>query len=210
MPSSWSDYGSQNRNKRDTGQIAEAQRKLDQQAEFNKNISDYDKLQAGKRNDLLQSFRQFSEAQVGRGLGNILKQQNLQNQRRGIEFSPLGGRGMMEQQAALQGQGLQAQQSYASALDTLMYQNRDKFIAGEFKFIHEMDYAFQQKQFAVDLANLQASLQRDQESRSNMFALAGSIGGFLVGGPIGSAIGGWLGTKTGSPPMQNPWVSGLA
>jgi len=155
-------------------------RDWNQQNEFNKNLSDYDRLQSGQRNNLLQSFRQFSEAQVGRGLGNILKQQNLQNQRRGIEFSGLGARGMAEQQGILQGQGLQAQQSYASALDTLMYQNRDKFIAGEFSFMHQMDYAFQQHEFQMELARLQEKMLRDQESRDAFGGLADSIGPIIA------------------------------
>ena len=158
----------------------EQKRKTDQQNEFNKNLSDYDRLQSGQRNNLLQSFRQFSEAQVGRGLGNILKEQNLQNQRRGIEFGGLGARGMAEQQAALQGQGLQAQQSYASALDTLMYQNRDKFIQGEFSFMHQMDYAFQQHEFQMELARLQEKMLRDQESRDAFWGLADSIGPIIA------------------------------
>ena len=150
-------------------------RDWEQQKEFDKNIYDYDQLQIGKREDLLRGFRQFSEAQVGRGLGNILKQQNLQNQRRGIEFSGLGARGMAEQQGILQGQGLQAQQSYASALDTLMYQNREKFITGEFKFMHQMDYAFQQHEFEMELTRLQVKMLRDKEARDAFGGLADSI-----------------------------------
>lgn len=150
-----------------------------QWADFSKKLGYYDTQQAAQQERLLGSFRRFSEAQTGRGLGNILKTQALANQRRGIEFSGLGSRGMAEQQATLQGQALGAQQGYASALMNLQAQNRDAFMRGEFTFMNAMDMAFLQQKFQMDLINLQAKHQRDLESRRAMGELAGSMGAVL-------------------------------
>lgn len=158
---------------------SEEDRKEREWREFSKKLGFYDTQQEAMRERLLGSFSQFSEAQAGRALGNILKTQALQNQRRGIEFSGLGSRGMAEQQAMLQGQSLGAQQGYASALMNLQAQNRDAFMRGEFGFMNKMDLAFQSFEFQKQLVNLYAKLQRDAESRTAMFDLASSIGSFI-------------------------------
>jgi hypothetical protein len=124
----------------------------------------------------------------------------------------LGSRLMAEMQGNLQSQALGAQQGYANQLLNLQAQNRDAFIRGEFSFMNQMDYSFQQQQFQKELLNMQASLQRDAQSRANMFALAGSIGGFLALGPVGSAVGGWIGDQFGggysSAPQQYGYTPG--
>lgn len=172
--------------------------KEQQRKDYEKKLDLYDQTQVGQRERLLTGFRQFSEAQTGRGLGNILKTQALTNQRRGIEFSGLGSRGMAEQQAALQGQALGAQQGYASQLSTMQAQNRDAFVRGEFSFMNQMDLQLSSQRFQRELMQMQARLQQDAESRANMFGLAGSIGSWLVGGPVGGAVGGLFSNRVGA------------
>jgi hypothetical protein len=168
---------------KEQAEAAEAQKRADKFAKFAKQretrLGEYQKLQEGQFQDLTRGFRQFSEAQTGRALGSVLRQAELGAGRRGIAFSGLAGRGATEAQAGLQGQALGAQQQFASQLGALQAQNASALMRDEYRFENEMATLHLQQEFRLQLTQMQAKLQRDQESRNAFWGLGGSIGEFL-------------------------------
>jgi hypothetical protein len=174
---------------------AKEQKKRD--AKRDKRLEEYRGFQQGQFDDLTRGFRQFSEAQTGRALGNVLRQQEVGATRRGIAFSGLAGHAAAGAQAALQGTALGAQQGFASQLATMQSQNYDRALQGEFQYAMEIDRMFLSHQFNKELIHMQEKLAQDRESRDSFWGLAGSIGGWLGGGPLGAAAGNWLGNQLG-------------
>jgi len=101
----------------------------------------------------------------------------------------------------LRGAGEAQFSDFQNKLGLLQSQQQDALLRGEFEFINQMARQENAQEFERSMTLLRDKLQRDRESRGAFWGLAGSIGGFLVGGPIGSAIGGgitnWLGGQGG-------------
>jgi len=147
--------------------------------EFEGKLGTYDSLQAQKRNELLNSFTTFSEGQTGRALGGILREQQLQNQRRGIEYSGVGSGAMASAHTELAGKALENQQGFATQLMALQANNRDAYIRGEFSFMNAIDMGNMNQAFQRELLRLQEKLQMDRESRNAFTSAAQGFGAVL-------------------------------
>ena len=146
-------------------------------------LGEYRGYQEGQFEDLTRGFRQFSEAQTGRALGNVLRQAEVGAGRRGIAFSGLAGQAATAAQAQLQGQALGAQQGYASQLANLQAQNYEARVRGEFEFAEAVEKMYLSSDFEKELLAMQAKLIKDQESRNAYYELAGGVGDILSAWP---------------------------
>ena len=174
-------------------------------ADRDQRLGEYGQFQKKQADDLTRGFRQFSEAQTGRAMGNVLRQASIGANRQGLAFSGLWQGAITGAHARLQGAALGAQQGFASQLAAMQSQNYDRALQGEFQYAMEIDKMMLNQQFEKDLMYMQQEMRRSSENRDAFLGLAGSIGGWLGGGPIGAAIGGKVGSWFGG---DDPYASG--
>jgi len=159
-------------------------------ARFDKDLARYDAEAQKYTQQLQNAFRTQSETSQGLAQRGTQATVNQFLQRRGID-STRGGLGASlasSTQAQLQGQTMQAQQTFSSTLYGLMQQQRNAFINGEFDFFRRIDMMGYEAELQKDILRFQARLQSDLNSR-NMFGdilgLIGAVGAsFLPGGQI--------------------------
>lgn len=156
-------------------------------------IGVHSQLLGEQREKLLGGFRTGAEAGIARQLEASGRAAQLRAQRQGLGRGGLGGRAAALGETQLRGAGEASYQQFTTKLGLLQSQFMNQTIQGEFNFINEMTKQEALMKFEEDMIRLREQLQRDRESRMGFLNLAGSIGGFLVSGPIGSAVGGWLG-----------------
>lgn len=136
----------------------------------------WSKLQNQARDETLRGFRDYTEAGVGRSLGAANRSAALRNQRQGLGRSGLAGRAAAMSEVALRGQADAAQQDAGIELSKQMMGEQAGFMMQQSQYLNTLDLQNNQGRLNMQLAQFQAKLQRDSESRGAFYSMAGAIG----------------------------------